>query len=170
MIAIDKAVYKVHSVITVLDENGKDELGFQQFSDPFQSLGNVSIQLFDARGVSLQKYKKSNLAKQVAGSGLVPDGNLYYIRFPVASYPITMLVDYEVRFNGLLNYPDYEVQLPEQSIESSVFIATVPAELDLKFKGKNTSIVPVKTNDGKLNTYSWSVKNLPALIKEAGSC
>ena len=167
--AIDKAVYKVHSVITVLDENGKDELEFHEFSDPFHSLESVSIQLFDGKGASLQKYKKSDLAKQVAGSGLVPDGKVYYIQFPVASYPITMLVEYEVRYNGLLNYPDYEVQLPEQAIENSVFIATVPAELDLRFKGRNTSIVPVKTDDGKVKTYSWSVKNLPALVKEAGS-
>ncbi len=167
--SIDKATYKVHRVVTVLNENGKDELEFHEFSDQFQSLESASIQLFDSKGAFLHKYKKSDLSKQTAGEGLVPDGKVYFIGLPAPVYPITMLIDYEIKFNGLLQYPGYHFQLPEQSVENSVYVASVPLDLDLRFKGKNTHIIPVTTTDGKIKTYTWTIKNLPALEYEAGS-
>ena len=103
--SIDKATYKVHKVVTILNENGKDELVFHEFSDQFRSLESASIQLFDSKGYSLQKYKRSDLSKQIAGEGLVPDGKVYFIELPSPNYPVTIQVDYEIKYNGLLNYP-----------------------------------------------------------------
>ena len=167
--AINKASYRVHKVVTILDENGKDELVFHEFTDKFMSLEGVAIELFDSKGTSLKKYKRSDLSVQAAGEGLVPDGKVYFIELPAPSYPITIQIDYELKFTGLLNYPRYQVQQPEQSVENSVYVATVPAELDLRFKGMNTNILPLTTNDAKVKTYTWAIKNLPALESEAGS-
>ncbi|MEO7534182.1 MAG: DUF3857 domain-containing protein [Ferruginibacter sp.] len=167
--SIGKATYKVHQVITVLNERGKDELEFHEFADQFRSLESATIQLYDAHGKSLQKYKRSDLNKQTSGEGLVPDGKVYFIQFPTNSYPVTMEIDYEVRYTGLLNYPGYSVQVPEQAVENSIFIATVPSDLDLRFKAKNTNLVPVITSDAKNKVYTWSSKSLPALEYEEGS-
>ncbi|CAN5375723.1 hypothetical protein BH11BAC3_BH11BAC3_39980 [soil metagenome] len=167
--SINKASYKVHQVITILDENGKDELEFHEFSDQFHSLESVNIQLFDSKGNSLKKYKRSDLSIQTSGEGLVPDGKVYFIQFPSGSYPVTMMVDYELRYTGLLNYPDYYVQFPEQSVENSMYTATVPVDLDLRYKNKNTNLAPVVAGDGKVKTYTWTSKNLPALAYEPGS-
>ncbi|MEP7142497.1 MAG: DUF3857 domain-containing protein [Ferruginibacter sp.] len=167
--SVNKAVYKVHSVVTILNENGKDELAFHESTDQFHSLENFSIQLFDSKGVYQRKYKRSDLSVQTSGEGLVPDGKIYFIEVVATSYPVTIQVDYEIKYIGLLHYPRYQVQLPEQSVENSEYIATVPADLDLKFIRKNTNITPVITNDEKIKTYKWSVKNLPALEYEDGS-
>jgi hypothetical protein len=167
--AIDKAYYKVHKVITVLSEAGKDEFLFYEFSDKFHSLEEVSIQIFDSKGKSVKKYSKSDLTKQATGEGLVPDGKVYYINPPVAGYPSTIKIDYELKFNGTLDYPDFNVQLPEQSVENAVFVAKVPPELDLRFKSKNTAISPVITSDDKNKIYTWTVNNLLALEYEEGS-
>ncbi|MEO6231408.1 MAG: DUF3857 domain-containing protein [Ferruginibacter sp.] len=167
--SINKASYKVHQVVTILDENGKDELEFHEFSDQFHSLETVNIQLFDSKGSSIKKYKRSDLSIQTSGEGLVPDGKVYFIQFPPTGYPVTMMVDYELRYTGLLNYPDYDVQFPEQAVENSMFTAMVPVDLDLRHKNKNTNLVPVIAADGKVKTYTWVSKNLPALEYEAGS-
>jgi len=167
--AINKASYKVHKVVTVLNENGKDELEFHEFTDKFVSLESVQIQLYDARGAIIRKYKKADLIVQTSGEGLVPDGKVFHIEFPAPAYPLTIQVDYELKLNGLLNYPRYQVQMPEQSVENSVYTATVPTDLDLRFKGINTTILPSITDDGKIKTYSWVIKNLPALEYEAGA-
>ena len=167
--SMGKAAYKVHKVVTVLNENGKDELQFQAYSDKFHSLESVSIQLFDSKGASLKKYKRSDLSMQSTSTDLISDNKTYFLPAPATNYPVTMQVDYELNYNGILRYPGYQLQLPEQSVENSNFVAIVPAGLDLRFKGKNTNLVPVITNDGKIITYSWSVKNMPALEHEAGS-
>lgn len=167
--SVNRATYKVHKVVTVLNENGKDELDFHEFTDKFISLESVSLQLFDSKGSIIKKYKRSDLSVQTAGEGLVPDGKVYFLQLPSPQYPVTIQIDYELDFDGLLNYPRYQVQLPEQSIEISEYTATVPADLDLRFKGKNTNILPVTVSDEKIKTYTWAVKNLPALEHEAGS-
>ncbi len=167
--AINKASYKVHKVITVLNEKGKDELEFHEFTDKFVSLESVQIQLFNSSGTVIRKYKKSDLTVQSSGEGLVPDGKVYYIEFPAPAYPLTIQIDYELKLNGLLNYPRYQVQLPEQSVENSVYIATVPTDLDLRFKEINTAILPATINDGKIKTYTWTAKSLPALEYEVGA-
>ncbi|MEO5889298.1 MAG: DUF3857 domain-containing protein [Ferruginibacter sp.] len=165
----NKATFTVHKAVTILNENGKNELVFHETSDQFHSLESVLIQVFDDKGQFVRKYKRSDLSSQVAGEGLVPDGKVYFIQLHAAGYPLTVQVDYEVKYNGLLNYPDYEVQLPEQSVENSVFVATVPVGLDLKYKAKNTVLKPDTTNDGKTKNYTWTIKNLPALENEDGS-
>ena len=167
--SISRATYKVHQVITVLNERGKDQLEFHEFSDRFHSLESAVIQLYDSKGSFLQKYKKPDMTQHISGEGLVPDGKVYYIQFPANSYPVTMEINYEIKFTGLLNYRDYYVQLPEQSVENSAFVATVPIDLDLRFKARNTSLVPVVTSDVKNKTYTWTSKNLPALEEEEGS-
>jgi len=165
----DKAFYNVHKVITILDEAGKNELLFYEFSDKFQSLEDVSIELLDGLGISKRKYSKSDLTKQATGEGLVPDGKVYYITIPSNNFPLTLIVDYKIKYNGLLNYRNYQVQLPAQAVENSTFIAKIPADLDLRYKPRNTTIAPVISTDGKFKTYTWSVKNLPALEIEEGT-
>lgn len=164
-----KAIYSVHKVITVLNENAKDELQFQSYSDQFHILESVSIQLFDAQGFPLQKYKRSDLSSQVTGSGLVPDGKVHYLELPVRSYPITVQFDYETRYKGILRYPAYHFQVPDQSVENSTFTAIVPADLDLRYKAKNTALKPETVTEGTAKHYTWTLKNLPALPVEAGS-
>lgn len=165
----DKAVLRSHRVVTVLGESGKEALSFYQFTDKFHSLGDVSMELFDASGKSIRKYSKNNLVSQSAGEGLVYDGKVHYISFPVSEYPVTLFVDYELKYSGLLNYPDYHYQLPGQSVEHSEYTISYPPDLDVNYKAKNTNLQPEKRNDGKTKTLTWSVNNLTAIEDEEGA-
>lgn len=165
----EKAYYKVHKVVTILNEAGKDELFFYEFSDKFHSIEAFGIQIFDADGKLQRKYSGSDLTKQASGEGLVPDGKVYYINTPVQGYPVTIQIDYELKYNGTIDYPDFEVQLPEQSVEHAEFIVRIPPELDLRYKAKNTLIEPAISADDKYKVYRWTAVNLPALEYEEGS-
>ena len=167
--AADKAYKKVHQVITILSEAGKEELFFYEFADKFHSLEDVELELYNSRGISLHKYSRSDLTKQTAGDGLVPDGKVYYLNITAPEYPVTLRIDYEIKYNGILNYPDYSLQLPEQAVENSVFSVRVPTDMGLRYKPKNTTNSPTITEDGNYKLYTWSVKNLPALEYEEGS-
>jgi len=167
--SIEKAYYKVHKVVTVLSEAGKDELFFYEFSDQFHSLESFGIQTFDANGKLMHKYSGSDLTKQATGDGLVPDGKVYYLSTPAPSFPITIQIDYEIKYNGILDYPDFNVQLPEQSVQHTQFVAKVPAELDLRFKARNSTLEPAITTEDKYKVYTWTAFSLPALEYEEGS-
>jgi len=167
--AIDKAYYKVHKVVTVLSEAGKDELFFYKVADQFHSLESFGIQTFDATGKLIHKYNSSDLTKQATGDGLVPDGKVYYLSTPAPAFPITIQIDYEIKYNGIMNYPDFNVQLPEQSIQQTQFVAKIPAEIDLRFKAKNNTLAPAITTEDKYKVYTWTAFSLPALEYEEGS-
>jgi len=100
--APDKAYYKIHKAITVFNDAAEEELNFFVYTDQFSSLNDASVAVYDAQGNKLHKYGKNDLSKQAVGDGLVPDGKLYYLSLTAASYPATIVTDYEIKYNGLL--------------------------------------------------------------------
>ncbi len=131
---IDFAKLSVHEVYTVLDPEAEYVLFFKKESDEFTKLDDAEIKVFDAHGNPINRYKMKEMRSVGTGDGLVVDGQIYYFQVAAPSYPITVEYDYDVKYKGTLNYPDYRIQFPEQSVENSKYTVTVPANLDLKFK------------------------------------
>ena len=167
--ALDKAYYKVHKLVTVLDESAKNELYFIEYADKFHSLEEASIILYNASGDRIKKYNKKDMTSFNAGEGLVSDGKIYLLDVPTNSYPVHIQMDYEVKYNGLLQYPSFKVQSIGQSVEKSTFTVIVPADLDIRYKERNIAIPAVIKNDDHKKIYSWSTQNMSALRYEEGS-
>jgi transglutaminase-like putative cysteine protease len=166
---IGEAKLSVHQVFTVLDPEGEDVLFFIQYSDQFRKLDNAEIKVYDAQGKPVNKYKMKEMKSQATGDGLVEDGKVYYFRVAAAGYPVTVQFDYQVKYKGTLNYPDYQIMNPDQSVEYSNYTATVPVDLDLKYKAQNISLTPSVNTSGKNKLYTWEVKNLIAMPYESGA-
>jgi hypothetical protein len=166
---IDRASHKVHNITTILNERGRGHLVFQSFSDKFMKLGDVSIKVYDANGKLINKYKKKDLSTFNIGEGLIDDGIRNYFIVSAASYPITIETEYDMTFRGILVYPAYHFSYPDLAVMNSSYTAIVPKANGLRYKAKNTSIVPDKGDDGKTESFTWSVKNQPAITYEDGS-
>lgn len=166
---IDEATLSVQQIFTVLDAEGEDVLLFEQYSDKFRKLDNAEIKVFDAQGKPVNKYKMKEMKSDATGEGLVEDGKVYYFRVAAPSYPITVQFDYEIKFKGTLNYPDYRIESPEQSVEHSAYTVSIPSDLDLKFKSQNISLSPSVNNTGKNKIYKWEVNKLAAIPYEKGA-
>ena len=166
---IDAARLTVHQVYTVLDAQGEDLLLFHEYSTAFRKLDDAEIKVYDANGKFVNKYKLKEMHAEAVGEGLVEDGKVYYFRVAAPAYPITVQYDYEVKYKGTLNYPDYDIEEPGQSVESSSFTATVPADLDLRFKACNTKLTPAINAVGKNKIYRWEVKDLASVPLEEGT-
>lgn len=166
---IDQATLSVHQVITVLDAEGEDVLMFMQPSDEFRKLQDAEIKVFDAEGKPVNKYKMKEMKSVATGDGLVVDGKVYYFQVAAPSYPITVQYDYEAKYKGTLNYPDYRIQKPEQSVESSNYTVTVPPKLDVRFKAQNIVLNPSVSTSAKNKIYQWQVQNLTSVSYEEGS-
>ncbi len=165
---IDFAKLSVHQVYTVLDAEAEDVLFFMKESDEFTKLEDAEIKVFDAHGKPVNKYKMKEMKAVGTGDGLVIDGMIYYFRVAAPSYPITVEYDYNVKYKGTLNYPDYHIQIPEQSVENSKYTVTVPVNLDLKYKPQHIKLPPEVTTSGKNKTYVWQVKDLSSMPDEEG--
>lgn len=166
---IDRAYLTVDKVITILNENGKSDLLFRQFTNKFIELTEAEIKILDAGGKTIEKFKKNDMATIANGDGLIEEGKVTYYQVPAGSYPVTVQFKYELRFKGTLMYPDYSIQESGEGVENSSFTVKVPADLDLRYKEKNVAMKPVISTEEKYKLYQWSVKNLAPLHNEPGS-
>jgi transglutaminase-like putative cysteine protease len=165
---IDMATLSVQRVYTVLDDEGSDVLYFVKSSDMFRKLEDANIKVFDASGKEINRYKMKEMKAVATGDGLVVDGEVYYFRVAAPSYPITVEYNYKVKYKGTLNYPDYFIQDPEQSVAHSKYTVSVPLNLDLKFKAQHIALAPRLSNSEKKKIYTWEVKDLSAIPYEEG--
>lgn len=163
------AWYDVHQVITVMNEQGKEYLRFQQNSDRFHILDNAEIKVYDIMGNKKNTYSKKEMNSGKYGDELVPEGKYTYFDITAPSYPITVEFIYSIKFKGILGLPDYHMQYSWQSIQHSVFEAEVPADLGIRYKLLNTDKKPEVSNNGSKVVYRWEQNNVPAFRREKHS-
>ena len=163
---LNSARYDVHQVITILNEQGKGYLNFNEFSYEFRVLDDAEIKVYDALGVKKNTFSKKEMTSLNYGEGLVPEGKLTYFNVSPPSYPVTVEINYSIKYKGLFNYPGNYFQYTNQSVQKAVFDVEVPAELSMRYKILNCNYQPVITKDGNKDMYHWEVKNLPAFKTE----
>src|SRR5689334_18239968 len=98
---IERATYKVHKIVTIMNERGRSELMFQHYGDKFHKLVDFDLKVYDANGKLVVKYKKKDLSTFNIGEGLIDDGVRHYLMVPASAYPVTVETNYEEDFKGL---------------------------------------------------------------------
>lgn len=165
----DRITVNVHKVFTVVNEDGKGALLFNEYTSKYVSLDDAEIKVYDAKGKQIQKLKQKEMSMVATGEGLIEDGYVTYARISTASYPVTLDVKYQQKFKSTLTFPDYRFIHPTEGIVESNYTVRVPADIGLRYKGKNTTLQPAVTSDEKYKTYKWAVKNLPPIEYEEGA-
>ena len=161
--------YDVRQVLTVLNEQGKNYLYFQQYSDRFRVLDDAEINVYDVLGNKKKSYTKKEMTTGKYSDELVPDAKITYFNVAAPSYPITIEFTYRIKYKGILNLPDYEMQHSWQSIQHSVFEVEVPSDPGIRYKLLNTDKKPAIINNGNKNVYRWEQANIPAFKSEKSS-
>ncbi|MEO7311620.1 MAG: DUF3857 and transglutaminase domain-containing protein [Chitinophagaceae bacterium] len=163
---VNSAVLEVHEIFTVLNADAKDRLTFYYTSDKFDYLDDAEIKVYNALGSLINTYSKKEMQTEAYGEGLVEDGKTTYFRVTAPSYPITVERTYTVKYKGILDYPDDNIQNPYTSVEHFVYSVEVPNELGLRYKTVNCSIKPEITDLKEAKSYTWETRNLTAKKSE----
>ena len=162
---------EVHQIFTVLNEQAKKYLFFQEYSDKFRVLDEAEIKVYDLLGNKKNTYSKKEMTSGKYGNDLVPEGKITYFDVNAPSYPITDEFNYSIKYKGIFSLPGYGMQSPWQSVQHSVFEVEVPTDLGVRYKLVNTSQQPQIKHDGGKDVFTWEIKNAPAykLEKHSGS-
>jgi len=166
---VEKFTIKVDRIFSVVNEDAKADLVFRQYSSKNISLEDAEIKVYDANGKQTARYKKKEMSTSAIGEGLIEDGYVTYYYVTASSYPITLEFKYEIRIKGTLNIPDYMLAEENEGVVESDYTVHVPSDLGFRYKAKHADIQPVITDEGKMKTYKWGVKNLSPLKDEAGA-
>lgn len=167
--SLTNGVRKEKRVITLLNAKGKDEANFVCFCDKFSSLRKFSGEVQGAGGNTLRKIKKSELQVSEYSSGLVSDDYMYYFEYTPSQYPITVVYEWEVKYNdGLIGYPSFVPQRSYyQSVAKASYSIQTPADNPCRYQVVRTDAVvkQQQTTDGNWLT-EVSIESLPAIRQE----
>ena len=166
---LDDARLKVRKLFTVLNEEGKESLFFNEYSTKFLVLDDAEIRIYDKQGKVAQKHKKKEMMTTAVGEGLIEEGYVTFFQVKPSSYPVTVEFLYEQKLKSTFYFPDYRFLRRGEAVLQSSYTAKVPADLKLRHKARYCTISPVVTEGEKQTTYQWSVKNLAAVEDEEGS-
>ncbi|MEO7211713.1 DUF3857 domain-containing transglutaminase family protein [Mucilaginibacter sp.] len=167
-----KATMKVHSIVTVLNDKGNDEAErVLSYNKKFSSVGDFEMKVYNAAGLMIKKYKKSDMYDRSATSGetIVSDDRLLMISHTIASYPTTIEFIYDQDFKSLMDLGRWTIQSDEQSIQNTYYKVVIDNNAGFRYMNKNTTIKPDKTTAGTTDTYLWKVANMKALKLEDGA-
>ena len=158
-------------VVTVLNEKEADELTFWDYFDKFQKIEDVDITLYDANGKFIKRNKKKDLKQESVGDGisLVNDTKVMYTRMGVDRYPVTIEIIYEIYFEGILEYEDFNPISSSMSIQSKLYTITTEKTNKVRYKNYRCAIQPQIKEEGDQITYTWEAKNVKIFTKEKGS-
>ncbi|MEG1586924.1 MAG: DUF3857 domain-containing protein [Bacteroidales bacterium] len=163
------ATQKRSTITTILNKEGKEEAAFICYCDKFRELKQFSGELYNAQGVLIRKFKKSDLIHTEYFEGLASDNYTYYLDAPdIQSYPYTIKYEWELKHkDGLISYPVFVPQTSyNQAVDTAVYQITLPAQENLRFRSLNSNIEPVESTEKNRKSYLFTYGNLNAIEHE----
>jgi Domain of Unknown Function with PDB structure (DUF3857)/Transglutaminase-like superfamily len=165
-----KGKMTVKRVVTVFNEKDKDELTFSEYIDEFQDVSDIEINLYNELGILEKKVKRKELHEQSAsGSSLISDDKVVYAEVYPKAYPATVEISYTIAYKGFLEYPDFQLQRFDQSVQHAYYAIRTTTDNEARFRAVNSNLAPKKIADEKYITYYWEIKNVPAAKFEDGA-
>ena len=98
---------------------------------------------------------------------LIDDNRIKRHSFYYKVYPYTVEYDVEIRYRHTMFFPMWVPQGGEKiSVEKSQAIIVCPEDYQFRYKAFHYSGDPVITTENKKKVSTWTVSNLPAIIRE----
>jgi hypothetical protein len=162
---IDKAVYRVTRVISILNENAIYSGNFRTHYNKFLQAKFISGSVYDENGIVQKKISRKDIKDYSAYSGSLFDENRILSYEPaISGFPFTVEYTWEINFSGFINLPDWmPVTAINQSLEHAKFLLTIPKDFGIRYREENLSDSVEITNETNQIAYKWEVKNIPAL-------
>ena len=167
----DKAVYKIHRVVTVLKKEGDPVIGAVLYYNPSVKVKNVEVLVYDRNGRQIKKIKE----KEFKDRSAVPNGTLYgdnrlkYLDYTPVTYPYTIELSYEMYTgNTAFGFGWRPIEGYRVSTEKSVFSLKNAESIPLETEMSNFDGFDVKVNELE-DTVTYSLANIPSYREEAMS-
>jgi hypothetical protein len=163
-----KVHYYTKYVYTILNEDGDRFGGFSEYYDRFKDISSIDGDLYNALGVKIKSVKKKDIT-DLSGTdeaSFATDIRYKQHDFGYREYPYTVSYEIESETDGILGLPTWIPQHRDKySLEESKLIVSFSEANPVRFKTNNIGL-PDSSIDGSKKTYTWHLKNRPALIVE----
>ncbi len=167
------ATKEVTTAITILNENADNLAYFIDFYDKFRKIININGKVYDKNGELIKRLAALDVLdySAIQDFSIYEDTRVKFIDPEIRDYPFTVEYSYKIFYNGLIDYPDWEIY-PDYNVavESSEFHLTVPMAQSCRMYYSNLVCNCDSSNNYVSKFYHWKVNNQPAVNIESFSC
>lgn len=169
---LEKARYFRKVAYTILNEKGDKFAKLLEYYDKLQTVVSIEGRLFDETGKKIKILRNADVQDRsgTEGGSLADDNRIKFHSFYHKIYPYTVEYEVELKFNYTMFYPGW-IPLDDEniSLEFGKMAVILPEGINFRYKAFNYPKEPDITNQKSFKTYSWELKNLPAVEREIAS-
>ncbi|HPF10961.1 MAG TPA: DUF3857 domain-containing protein [Flavobacteriaceae bacterium] len=164
---VNEMEYSYHSVLMVLNKNGKNDLLPMVYYNSETKVKNLEAIVYDEKGEEIEKFKKRDFLdiSAVDGESLYTDDRLLLINYTATSYPYTLEFNVTVLTEDTAFLPPFDpIPNYNSSVLSSSYSIDVVPELNLKYK--------IFDEEGRINSTQngtksiFTISNLKSILDE----
>ena len=140
LISDGSAVEHIHTVITVLEKNGDAYAELELPYDKTRKITSISGRLYDKAGIRDDKLKNNAIQdiNYTSEGAIYDDLRIKRANLRGGSYPYTVEYEYEITYNGLIGYPDWQpVEGYRISVERASFVFCCPETKEFRYREFN---------------------------------
>lgn len=165
-----KATEKVHLIITVLEENGDNFGKLLLAYDKSKKVKTISGRIYNGLGISEDKLKNTAIQdlNYTSAGAIYDDLRIKLADFKIKTYPYTVEYNYEIEYDGLISYPDWQpTEDYRLSTEKSSFSISYPENLEIRIRELNlpSGCKTEKKENGK-HFLEWKLDSVTAWREE----
>jgi len=164
-----KAVMKVSFALTVLKDNAVENAILFAGYNKFTSIRHLEGIVYDKNGDKVERVEQDQFFdfSAIPGFATYDDNRVIACRPRYQTVPFTVSYNYEIVYNGILDFPDYYlVRDFNIAVEQADLIVRVPDSIGIRYFPKNIASTCKIEKQKSIDTYSWSFNNIPSLRKE----
>ncbi|TPW17248.1 MAG: transglutaminase, partial [bacterium] len=137
--------------------------------DGFHKVHYLRGWLLNGAGKEIRQLKSSDIKdySAIQGFSLYEDGRVKYAALSHHTYPYTFVYEYEIAYDGILDWPAWWPQEVAGPVQKSIFEVRVPPDLPVRYHAVGLALEPKVTEDKGRRSYRWTVTDQPKLNIEA---
>ncbi|MBQ0787417.1 MAG: DUF3857 domain-containing protein [Oceanihabitans sp.] len=164
----DKMVYTNKRIVTILNEEGDNNLGAYQHYDKNTNIKKLEARIYNSQGEEIKKFREKDFVdvSAVSGGTLYSDNRVKYLDYTPINYPYTMVFDVEVVYQSTAFLHSWRpIEGFYVSTESAEYKITNVSEGKVRIQTLNFEDYNIK----KQGDYHFIAEHLKAVKRESYS-
>lgn len=160
--SLDKATYTVRKVVTVLNSDARNAGLLVLPYDEFHEITDFQGAIYDAQGNLVRSIDmgQGDDFSMSEGVTLYQDTRIRSYEMYHNIYPYTVVYEFEMKLDGLLNLPDFYPQKGNQYVEDARFTVRLPQDLRIKYRTQNSDVTVNKGIFAQDSVFIWRFENI----------
>jgi transglutaminase-like putative cysteine protease len=164
-----KATERIRRAVTIFNQDGREFGRVVVFYDHFRQIKSLRGWLRDAQGKKIRDLKNSDIKdySAILDFSLYDDNRVRLAELYHNVYPYTVVFEYELSRNGLINLPAWHPQQFVAPVENAGYELNIPFSMNVRYHLHGDVLKPEISEIKGRKIFRWKAEMLPKRQIEA---